>query len=118
MAVLITGSSGLIGGEAVDFFCQKGFDVIGIDNNMREYFFGEEGSTEWNRKRLEDKYSNYKCYDYDIRSETLMEYIFSKYDIDLVIHAAAQPSHDWAAKDPFMDFSDGNAGKKKTGNIG
>ncbi|MDD5156357.1 MAG: NAD-dependent epimerase/dehydratase family protein [Candidatus Omnitrophica bacterium] len=107
MAVaVITGSCGLIGSEAVSFFCEKGFEVAGIDNNMRRAFFGEDGSIIWNRKRLEKKYKNYKHHSIDIRDEDAVTRIFKKFrrDIVLVIHAAAQPSHDWAARDPETDF--------------
>jgi CDP-paratose 2-epimerase len=93
---LITGSAGLIGSEAVRFFAEKGFFIVGIDNDMRKCFFGEEASTEWNRKRIEEEISEYTHYSYDIRNEKEMETIFSKYgkDIKLILHAAAQPSHD------------------------
>ena len=105
--VIITGSSGLIGSESVLFFTDKGMRVIGVDNDMRREFFGEEASTEWNRKRLEKESDNFHHYALDIRSEKEMEGLFSKYgkEISLVIHTAAQPSHDWAAKDPIKDFS-------------
>lgn len=104
---LITGSAGLIGAESVRFFSKKGFDIVGIDNNMRKVFFGEEASTEWNRRKLESEINNYTHYSKDIRDKTAMEAIFKKYngDIKLIIHTAAQPSHDWAAKDPFTDFT-------------
>jgi CDP-paratose 2-epimerase len=104
---LITGSAGLIGSEAVRFFSKKGLSVAGIDNNMRMVFFGEEASTEWSRKKLESEIPGYTHYNADIRDVRSMEDIFEKYgsDIRLVIHTAAQPSHDWAAKDPFTDFS-------------
>ena len=104
---LITGSGGLIGSEAVSFFSGKFDLVIGIDNNLRQYFFGEEASTTWNRNRLAEKFSNYKDYPADIRNFADMEKIFRQYgtDISLVIHTAAQPSHDWAAKEPLTDFS-------------
>jgi len=104
---IITGSSGLIGGEAVEFFCQKGFKVIGIDNDMRKYFFGKEGSTAWNKKRLLKKYPAYKHFDYDIRDQGKIDNLFKKYntDIKLIIHTASQPSHDWAAKEPITDFT-------------
>ena len=105
--VIITGASGLIGSEAVQFFSEKGMRVIGVDNDMRREFFGEEASTEWNRKRLEEEFKDFHHYSLDIRSEKEMDGLFSKYgkEINLVIHAAAQPSHDWAAKDPIKDFS-------------
>jgi len=104
--VLITGSSGLIGSESVRFFCEKEFEVIGIDNNFRAYFFGPEASTEWSRKLLEEKYpKQYTHYHIDIRDYISLDQIFKRKKIDLVIHTAAQPSHDWAAKEPLTDFS-------------
>jgi len=103
--ILITGSGGLIGSESVKFFAEMGFDIIGIDNDMRQYFFGKEASTEWNRKALEEKYKNYKHYNVDIRDNSKIEEIFKENKFDLIIHTAAQPSHDWAAKEPFTDFS-------------
>ncbi len=105
--VIITGSAGLIGSESARFFAEKGMTVVGVDNDMRQLFFGPEASTAWNRKRLEEDIEGYVHYDMDIRNEKQMAELFSKYekDIELVLHTAAQPSHDWAAKDPFMDFS-------------
>lgn len=105
--VFITGSAGLIGSEAVEFFQDKFDLVIGIDNDMRQDFFGENASTEWNRKNLEEKYSNYTHHDIDIRDKEAITNLFKRYssDIDLIIHTAAQPSHDWAAKDPAKDFT-------------
>jgi CDP-paratose 2-epimerase len=104
---LITGSAGLIGAESVRFFSKKGFRIIGIDNNMRRVFFGNEASTEWSRRRLESEIKSYTHYDMDIRNKEAMETIFKKYnkEIKLIIHTAAQPSHDWAAKEPFTDFT-------------
>lgn len=104
---VITGSAGLIGSEAVNFFADKFDLIVGIDNNLRKYFFGKEGSIEWNKNRLQNTVSNYKHYDLDIRDSTAMETLFKEYntDIKLVLHTAAQPSHDWAAKEPFTDFS-------------
>jgi len=104
---LITGSAGLIGAEATRFFIDKGFKVVGIDNDMRKYFFGEEASTDWNRKCLEKEFSEYSHYSIDIRSEEDIDRVFSKYasDIKTVIHTAAQPSHDWAAREPLTDFT-------------
>lgn len=103
---LITGSAGLIGSEAVNFLKDKFDLVVGIDNNMREYFFGPEGSVLWNQKRLE-QIPNYKHYNIDIRDFKEIEKIFQEFnkDISLIIHAAAQPSHDWAAKEPLTDFT-------------
>lgn len=104
---LITGSAGLIGAEAVRFFSNKGFKVVGIDNDMRKEFFGEEASTKWSREKLESDIIDYVHHNADIRDRTAMENIFKRYgaEIKLVIHTAAQPSHDWAAKDPFTDFT-------------
>jgi CDP-paratose 2-epimerase len=104
---LITGSSGLIGSEAVIFFKDKFDLVIGIDNDGRAYFFGANASTKSTRNRLIDTVPNYKHFDVDIRNVQSLETIFKKYasDIKLVIHTAAQPSHDWAAREPFTDFS-------------
>jgi CDP-paratose 2-epimerase len=104
---IITGSAGLIGAEAVRFFAEKGFKVIGIDNNMRKEFFGDEASTDWQRKQLEEQIPNYKHYSVDIRDTDAIFKIFNEYasDIKLIVHSAAQPSHDWAAKDPFKDFT-------------
>lgn len=102
--VLITGSAGLIGSESVKFFCQKDFEVHGIDNDMRSYFFGKDASTSWNRKFLEKKYRNYKHYNFDIRDKIKLEKIFREHKLDLIIHTAAQPSHDWSAKKPLTDF--------------
>jgi len=106
MKALITGSGGLIGSEAAKFFAEKGFEIVGIDNNMRSYFFGEEASTEWNRKKVQDQLkTSYTHYTADIRDNTAIEKIFKKHKFDLIVHTAAQPSHDWAAKEPFTDFS-------------
>jgi CDP-paratose 2-epimerase len=103
---LITGSGGLIGSESVSFFQDKFDEVIGIDNNLRQYFFGTEASTEWNRNRLEESYPNYTHYNIDIREYNSLQTVFRKYgkDISLIVHTAAQPSHDWAAKEPLTDF--------------
>jgi len=104
---MITGSCGLIGSETVSFFAAKGFEVVGIDNNLRKNFFGADGSVDWNRKRLQKKHKNYRHYSVDIRNAPKMNSIFKKYgkDIALVVHTAAQPSHDWAAREPKTDFS-------------
>ena len=104
---IITGSAGLIGSEAVKFFHEKGFDIFGIDNNMRRYFFGEDGSTEWYRKSLESTLNNYRHFEIDIRNQEKIDAIFKELGkhIDLVIHTAAQPSHDWAANEPITDFT-------------
>lgn len=104
--VIITGSAGLIGSEAVEFFSSKFDIVVGIDNNMRAYFFGDDGSTEWNKSRLKESIRNYRHYNTDIRNYEEIEKIFKEYnsDIKLIVHTAAQPSHDWAAKEPLTDF--------------
>jgi len=104
---LITGSSGLVGSEAVSFLSNSGLDVIGIDNNFRSYFFGKKASTNKNKIKLIKKFKEYKHYNYDIRNYTKLTSIFSKFkkNIRLIIHAAAQPSHDWAVKQPHVDFS-------------
>lgn len=106
--VLVTGSAGLIGSETVSYFSDRGFDVVGIDNNFRQRFFGPDASTAWNRDSLKAKYpKTYTHYEADIRDESAVDTIFTRYgkSIVLVVHAAAQPSHDWAASDPFMDFT-------------
>ena len=105
--VIITGSAGLIGSEAVRFFSGLGMHVVGIDNDMRKVFFGEEASTAWNLNRLQKEVQNYEHYDIDIRDYTKLEEVFQRFgkSIALIIHTAAQPSHDWAARDPFVDFS-------------
>ena len=104
---IITGSAGLIGSEAVHMFSSKFDRVVGIDNNFREYFFGPEGSTVWNRERLKHQISNYTHHDIDIRDLPGLQKIFERYtsEITCVLHAAAQPSHDWAMKEPFTDFT-------------
>lgn len=104
---IITGSSGLIGSESVKFLSEKFDLVVGIDNNQRAYFFGNDASTENTKLKLKESVSNFEHYDIDIRNVKDLEEIFVKYnaDISLVIHTAAQPSHDWAAKEPFTDFS-------------
>jgi len=104
---VITGAGGLIGSESAEFFADKFDLVVGIDNDMRQYFFGQEASTNWNVQNLKNNFKNYKHYNIDIRDQKEVEKIFKEYntDIKLVVHAAAQPSHDWAAKEPFTDFT-------------
>jgi CDP-paratose 2-epimerase len=105
MKVLITGSTGLVGAEAVKFYAPSA-QVFGIDNNMREFFFGKDASTTPVRKQLEKGYPNYKHIDFDIRDAGKVEELFIKHgSFDIVIHAAAQPSHDWAKKEPHTDFT-------------
>lgn len=104
---IITGSSGLIGSESVAFFAEKFDKIIGIDNNMRQVFFGENASTEWNTQKLIKEVSNFEHYPIDIRNVDELEKLFSKHadDIKLIVHTAAQPSHDWAAREPLTDFT-------------
>jgi len=108
MAVaLITGSAGLVGSEAATFFAAQGFDVVGIDNDMRSVFFGPEASTHWQLDHLQQTLGKkYIHFSEDIRNAETMNRIFKQYagQIELVIHTAAQPSHDWAASDPQTDF--------------
>jgi CDP-paratose 2-epimerase len=103
---LITGSAGLIGSEAVRYFARKGFDIVGVDNDMRRYFFGDDASTAWMREQLVQSVGNYQHHNLDIRSQEAVFKLFGHFgrDIGMVIHTAAQPSHDWAAREPFTDF--------------
>jgi CDP-paratose 2-epimerase len=104
---LVTGSGGLIGSQACNFFMDKGFDIIGIDNDLRSYFFGNESSVKPSVENLKSKIRGYRHYDIDIRSYDDLSKIFSTYnsDIEIIIHTAAQPSHDWAVKEPLTDFT-------------
>jgi CDP-paratose 2-epimerase len=104
---IVTGSAGLIGSEAARFFTDQGLRVVGIDNDMRSAFFGAGASTKWNRLRMQETVPSYHHFDADIRDAGAMEAVFSRYagSIATVLHAAAQPSHDWAAKDPMTDFT-------------
>ncbi|MES2006523.1 MAG: NAD-dependent epimerase/dehydratase family protein [Patescibacteria group bacterium] len=103
---LITGSAGLIGSESARFFAKKGYFVVGIDNDMRAYYFGPEASTSGNNDKLKEELgANYVHYVADIRHHDKIEEIVKKHKPDIVIHTAAQPSHDWAAKEPYTDFS-------------
>lgn len=104
---IVTGSAGLIGSESVSFLSEKMDLVVGIDNDQRAYFFGEEASTKWNENRLKEKYPNFKTYNCDIRNYDDLEKIFKEYgaDVKMIVHTAAQPSHDWAAREPITDFT-------------
>jgi len=104
---IITGSGGLIGSQSVKYFSEHFDVVVGIDNDSRKYFFGEEASTKASTDRLKSDFSNFVSEDADIRDFSAIEKIFKKYggDIKLIVHTAAQPSHDWAAKEPFTDFT-------------
>ncbi len=103
---IITGSTGLVGSEAVKFFHEKGFDVIGIDNNLRKFFFGNESSTNQVKLELIRKNKNFKNFSIDIRSYNKLLKIFHRYskNISVVIHCAAQPSHDYGKNFPRIDF--------------
>ncbi len=103
---LITGSCGLVGSESASFFSKKGFKIIGIDNNYRKVFFGKDGDISWLRNKLKKELKNYKHFSTDIRNFENLKKIFKKYrkNISLIIHAAAQPSHDWAKNKAFIDF--------------
>jgi CDP-paratose 2-epimerase len=105
--VIVTGSSGLVGSEVVASFCDKGLDVIGLDNDMRAYFFGSDASTVWNRERLKRAHCRFAAHEIDIRDATAVDRLFARHGkaVTAVIHAAAQPSHDWAAREPVTDFS-------------
>ncbi|MFN8125498.1 MAG: NAD-dependent epimerase/dehydratase family protein [Candidatus Nanopelagicales bacterium] len=106
-AVVVTGSGGLIGSSTAAHFAALGLDVIGIDNDMRRYFFGPDGSTAWNVERLKQTLgAAYRHVDVDIRDRAGLAALFADIgaDLDLVVHTAAQPSHDWAAKEPLTDF--------------
>ncbi|WP_372791221.1 NAD-dependent epimerase/dehydratase family protein [Paraconexibacter sp.] len=104
---VITGSGGLIGSESVRYFTEQGFDVVGLDNDMRSYFFGAEASTKPTHSRLSsDLGSQFAANDIDIRDRDAVESLFARHGsgIELVVHTAAQPSHDWAAREPHTDF--------------
>ena len=110
--VLITGSSGLVGSESVKFFSNKGFDIIGIDNNLRKLFFGNEASTSKMKNNLLRNFKKFKNFNIDIRNYNALEKIFKRYrkNISLIIHCAAQPSHDYAKNFPTLDFNINAAG--------
>ena len=105
--ILITGSNGLVGSEAVNFFSRKGYKVVGIDNNLRKFFFGADGSTTWLRKKIIKENSNYEHLNIDIRNYQNLRKLFKKYkkNISLIIHCAAQPSHDYGKNFPKIDFN-------------
>ena len=104
---IVTGSGGLIGSESVRFLVEEGFDVIGLENDMRSRFFGPEASTSHVTQRLEDELDNFRSVDLDIRDREGVARVFERHarDIGLIVHTAAQPSHDWAARDPHTDFT-------------
>ncbi len=106
-AALVTGSCGLVGGENVRFLCAKGFEVAGIDNDMRRRFFGDQGSVAAHCRRLRRACRSYRHISADIRDRPLLERVFKKYasGMSLIVHCAAQTSHDWSARDPLCDFA-------------
>ena len=107
--LLVTGSSGLIGSEVVDYFCRLGWEVHGLDNNMRADFFGPEGDTRWNQQRLISLYPLFKHHELDVRNRLGVAQLLQEVRPNVLVHTAAQPSHDLAASRPFDDF-DVNAG--------
>jgi CDP-paratose 2-epimerase len=103
---IVTGSGGLIGSESVKHFIEAGFDVVGLDNDMRARFFGEAASTAWVTEQLRADYPNeFRWIDLDIRDAEGVMRLFERHRAELIVHAAAQPSHDWAASDPQTDFT-------------
>jgi CDP-paratose 2-epimerase len=102
--LLVTGSSGLIGSEVVTFFSSEGWEVNGVDNNMRKDFFGAQGDTSWNRNRLQERFKTFRHHEVDIRDRSRVLDIVSEIKPDAIVHTAAQPSHDLAASRPFDDF--------------
>jgi CDP-paratose 2-epimerase len=102
--LLVTGSSGLIGSEVVDYFCQRDWEVHGVDNNMRADFFGPEGDTRWNQRRLQNLHLNFLHHELDVRDRNAVGLIIQAIRPSLIVHTAAQPSHDLAALRPFDDF--------------
>jgi CDP-paratose 2-epimerase len=105
MRILVTGSSGLIGSEVVRHFDKQADEVHGIDNNLRAAFFGQEGDTTWNLSRLRQETSHFVPHAFDIRDQYPLLGLFASTRFDLIVHCAAQPSHDLAAKLPFDDFT-------------
>jgi CDP-paratose 2-epimerase len=103
---IVTGASGLIGSAACRFLHAKGFEVFGVDNNMRAYFFGADGATDWNARKLKQELGLYRHLCIDVRDEDAVDSLFRRLgkNLDLVVHCAAQPSHDWAAREPKTDF--------------
>ena len=104
---IVTGSGGLIGAETVKLFAERGLEIVGIDNDMRSQFFGAEASTRWQSSVLQNSVRGFTHYDVDIRDETAINKVFARHgnDVAVIIHCAAQPSHDWAATNPQMDFT-------------
>src|SRR5690554_6745055 len=103
---IVTGAGGLVGSEAVGFLIEQGLDVVGLDNDMRAYFFGADASTQWRMEELVQRHRQFRHENADIRDFDAVSRIVhdAGADLELVVHAAAQPSHDWAAREPFTDF--------------
>lgn len=110
MKIVVTGSSGLIGSEAVRYFGTRGHKIIGVDCNLRKFFFGAEGDTTWNLKLLKDLPISFNNHEIDIRNRGAVLDLYKNEKPDATIHCAAQPSHDLAAKMPFEDFDTNAAG--------
>ena len=104
MKILVTGSSGLIGSEAVEYFDKQGHEIVGLDNNMRREFFGSQGDTTWNLNRLQSITRSFRPVSIDIRNREKLDDLFREESFDLIIHCAAQPSHDKAKEIPLVDF--------------
>jgi len=102
--LLVTGSAGLIGSEVVAWFAESGWEVLGVDNNMRADFFGPQGDTTWNTRRMQERHAGYRCENVDIRDRERLAALVADFRPDAVVHTAAQPSHDLAASRPFDDF--------------
>lgn len=102
--LLVTGSSGLIGSEVVSHFAPLGWKVLGVDNNQRADFFGPQGDTRWNQHRLAEQFPNFEHVELDIRNRDAVLKLLADVRPELIVHAAAQPSHDLAASRPFDDF--------------
>ena len=102
--ILVTGSSGLIGSEVCEFFDKLGWKIHGMDNNQRANYFGEQGDTRWNQKRLTKTLKNFKHHELDLRDRGGVLELIDSLRPDAIVHAAAQPSHDMAADIPFDDF--------------
>jgi CDP-paratose 2-epimerase len=102
--LLVTGAAGLIGSEVVSWFSRLGWEIVGVDNNMRADFFGPRGDTRWNTQRMERELTDYRCIDVDIRDRATLVKTVREVKPDAVVHTAAQPSHDLAASRPFDDF--------------
>jgi CDP-paratose 2-epimerase len=102
--LLVTGSSGLIGSEVVTFFCDDGWEVHGVDNNMRKEFFGTHGDTSWNQNRLQEQFKNFRHHEVDIRDRSRVLDVVGEIKPNAIVHTAGQPSHDLAASRPFDDF--------------